>query len=376
MIQNFFDEQTDQSEVKAELVASYFPLYMAVIANAQAKYGGDRVNYIDLFAGPGRYVNGAKSTPIKIVEQAIADPKIRQRLVATFNDKDEKNVLQLETALKDLVGYDTLKYPPLVYHGEVDEALVRQLEQTKHDPTLFFVDPWGYKGMTLRLINSVLKHWGCDCFFFFNYSRVNAGISNPAVAPHMDALFGKHHADSLRRRFADETLSSSEREAYIVEEMTLALNEMGGKFVLPFRFRSSRGTRPTHHLFFVSKHFKAYELMKDIMRKHCTASEHGQVNFEYSPASAKQPGIFGYMAGIETLGPLLLRDFAGKTANLDEIYERHSVGKPFVRQEYHQILLGLEDEGAVYMTDPTPGKQKRRKGTLAPRIKITFKQAE
>ncbi len=96
MSESFFDEQTDQSEVKAELVASYFPQYMAVIANVQKKHGGDRINYIDLFAGPGRYVSGAKSTPIKIVEQAIADPVFRQRLVATFNDKDEKNVRQLE----------------------------------------------------------------------------------------------------------------------------------------------------------------------------------------------------------------------------------------------------------------------------------------
>ena len=63
MSENFFDEQTEQSEVKAALVAKYFPAYMGVIANAQKRYGGDRIAYIDLFAGPGRYKDGAKSTP-------------------------------------------------------------------------------------------------------------------------------------------------------------------------------------------------------------------------------------------------------------------------------------------------------------------------
>ncbi len=87
MSESFFDEQTEQSEVKAALVAKYFPAYMRVIASAQRQYGGDRIAYIDLFAGPGRYKNGANSTPVKIIEQAIADPDMRQRLVAIFNDK-------------------------------------------------------------------------------------------------------------------------------------------------------------------------------------------------------------------------------------------------------------------------------------------------
>src|SRR5271157_4778916 len=84
MPEKFFDEQTEQSEVKAALVAKYFPAYMRVIGSAQRQYGGDRIAYIDLFAGPGRYKDGAQSTPVKIIEQAIADPDMRQRLVGEF----------------------------------------------------------------------------------------------------------------------------------------------------------------------------------------------------------------------------------------------------------------------------------------------------
>jgi len=39
--------------------------------------------------------------------------------------------------------------------------------------------------------------WGCDCVFFFNYNRINAGINNPGVKKHMDALFGEERADAL-----------------------------------------------------------------------------------------------------------------------------------------------------------------------------------
>ncbi len=54
-------------------------------------------------------------------------------------------------------------------------------EQMNLVPTFFFVDPWGYKGLSLRLINSVLKNWGCDCIFFFNYTRINMGLENELV---------------------------------------------------------------------------------------------------------------------------------------------------------------------------------------------------
>src|SRR5436309_2958173 len=182
MSESFFDEQTEQSAIKAALVGRYFPAFMRVIGGVQRRHGvGDRIAYIDLFAGPGRYKDGAQSTPVKIVEQAIADGDMRQRLVALFNDKDEANVRSLEQTLKALPGYDSLKHKPQIHHGEVGDEIAKQFEQMRLVPTLFFVDPWGYKGMTLRLINSVLKDWGCDCFFFFNYSRVNAGLGNAAV---------------------------------------------------------------------------------------------------------------------------------------------------------------------------------------------------
>ncbi len=369
MSENFFDEQTEQSEVKAALVAEYFPAYMRVIANAQKRYGGDRIAYIDLFAGPGRYKDGAKSTPVKIIEQAIADPDMRQRLVAIFNDKDEANVRSLRQTLEALPGYDTLRYRPHIQHGEVGDQIVKRFEETKLVPTLFFVDPWGYKGMTLRLINSVLKDWGCDCFFFFNYSRVNAGLSNDVVEGHMDALFGSDRANTLRQRFADQALRPVEREAFIVEEMCQALREMGGKCVLPFRFHSKRGTRITHHLFFVTKNFKGFALMKEIMHAHATGKQEGPVNFEYNPADQRQPTLFELRRSVEDLGDMLLNDLAGVTAGINEIYERHGVGNPFILKEYREQLCKLEQEGKVTMSKPCPP---RRKNTLAPHIQITI----
>lgn len=74
------------------------------------------------------------------------------------------------------------------------------------------------------------------------------GLGNEAVEEHMNALFGKARADKLRQRFHLDQVRPSQREMFIVDEMRMALVEMGGKFVLPFRFRNEEGTRTTHHL--------------------------------------------------------------------------------------------------------------------------------
>lgn len=168
----FFDESTDQSQVKTAIVSKYFWAWAHVISPS-AKNRGTRIAYIDLFAGPGRYKDGTKSTPLLILEQAIANPDWRQLLVTIFNDLDSTNTRSLERAIKDLPGIEKLKYPPEVQNEEVGEKIVAMFERMALVPTLFFVDPWGYKGLSLRLINSVLKNWGCDCIFFFNYNRIN-----------------------------------------------------------------------------------------------------------------------------------------------------------------------------------------------------------
>src|SRR5262249_12268711 len=143
--------------------------------------------------------------------------------------------------------------------------------QVKLIPTLLFVDPWGYKGLSVALIASVLRNWGCDCIFFFNYNRINPGLSNSTVQAHMRDLFGEEHFIVIRERI--KGLRPEERESLIVEELSQALKASGANFVLPFTFRSKSGERTSHYLIFCSKHFKGYEIMKEIMAKESSESE-------------------------------------------------------------------------------------------------------
>lgn len=372
MTGSFFDEQTQQSQIKAAIVADYFWAWASVIIGVQQRYPqhAQKIAYIDLFAGPGRYQDGASSTPLMIMERAVVDPKIRDRLVAVFNDKDEANTTSLKSEMNKISGIEGLKFKPEISTGEVGEKLIKEFQRAKLIPTFLFVDPFGYKGLSLQLVQSVLKDWGCDCVFFFNYNRISMGLGNEAVEEHMDALFGKERANKLRGRFTMTQVKPHEREAFIVEEMKAALEEMGGEYVLPFRFRNLEGSRTTHHLFFVSKHFRGYEIMRDVMYKH-SHKEGTVAKFEYNPADARWPSLFELVRPLGDLEDMLLEDCAGMTTKLKRLFESHSKGKGYVIKNYREVLCRMEREGKIRMEPPF---DKRRAGTIGERVVITFPQ--
>jgi three-Cys-motif partner protein len=242
MPQKFFDEREDQSEVKARIVTKYFYVWAKIIA---PRARGQRIGYIDLFAGPGRYKDGSASTPIMVLEQAIADSALRDTLVTMFNDEDPEHTKSLASEIAKLPGIETLKYKPEIKTGNVEGTIASSLQSVRLIPTFSFIDPFGYKGLSLGLVQGAIKDWGSDCVFFFNYNRINAGISNELVDEHIDALFSAERASQLRAAVNGRT--PAQREALVLEHLAQAIKVLGGKFVLPFRFRNANGTRSTHH---------------------------------------------------------------------------------------------------------------------------------
>lgn len=367
---SFFNEQKEQSLIKARIVEKYFWAWAKVIISKVKKgsSSNQKIAYVDLFAGAGRYKDGSKSTPVKVLETAIADPDMRNMLVSIFNDADVENVNSLQQAIDSIPGIENLKYRPQISKYEVGEDIVKTFQSMKLVPTLLFVDPWGYKGLSLQLVNSVVKDWGCDCIFFFNYNRINMGLNNDAVKEHINALFGQVRADQLRERL--KTLTPQERELTVVEYICEALKEMGGKYVLPFRFRHEMGNRTSHHLIFVSKHPKGYEIMKEIMAKESSEQTQGVPSFEYNPATLQQPLLFELTRPLDQLESMLLDNFSGKTMTMAEIYDQHHLGKPYIKKNYKTALSNLESQGKV--TVHSPEDKKRRKGTFADDLKVTF----
>ncbi|MBK8095631.1 MAG: three-Cys-motif partner protein TcmP [Planctomycetes bacterium] len=349
MVEHFFDEQREQSEVKAEIVAKYFDAWAQIITGAQKSRPDreQRIGYIDLFSGPGRYKDGSISTPLKVLKKAIDNDAYRDRLLTSFNDRDPSNVSNLVEEIRRLPGIEKLKHQPQVANEEVGDEVAAQWEKMRSIPVLVFIDPWGYKGLSQRLIQAFVKDWGSDCILFFNYTRINMGLNNLLVQEHMDALFGPERAARLRAQLG--AMDAGEREAVIVEELAQALKEYGStRFVLPFCFKNAEGKRTTHHLVFVSKHFKGYEVMKEVMAKASSEAPQGVPSFSFFPnPPARQQLLFELSRPLADLEGMLLRDFAGRKLRMIEVYQEHSVGRPFIKKNYKDVLAKLATAGTI-----------------------------
>jgi len=376
MAHHWFQEQREQSQIKARIVSKYFTAWANVILNTQKRYTqfDQKMAYIDLFAGPGRYEDQNKSTPILVLETILNNPDLTDRMITLFNDKDQNNVENLKSAIDQIEGIDRLKYPPAFYNEEVGDEIAKMFNSFNVVPTFFFVDPWGYKGLSLNLVSSIIKDWGCDCVFFFNYNRVSMGINNDSVRPHMASLFGDEQLDFVRNE-CDKATNPVVREMIIVHELCKALKQNGSRFTLPFRFKNNEGTRTSHHLIFLSKNFRGYEIMKGIMHKESSDKSNEVAKFEYNPRDlygCKQLSLFdGLSSPLEDLRGMLLQEYAGRTIDFKELYESHSVDKPYIKTHYKDVLWALYENGKIAALNQKT-KKPPRKGTFSDDMRITF----
>lgn len=366
----FFDDPRQQSLVKSEIVRKYFWAWAKVVIPS-AKRFDKKIAYIDLFAGPGIYQDGTKSTPILILERAIQEPDMREMLVSLLNDADPDYATSLKIAIDSLPGIKSMKYPPKVSSNIIDIGFETFFKDIHLVPTLFFLDPWGYKGISIELIGSVLKNWGCDCILFFNYNRIQASLTNPKVTEHMDALFGKDRAAKLREEL--ESVPSQEKELAIIEAVTAALYDAGATYVLPFCFKDAHRKCTSHHLILATKHVRGYEIMKDIMAKESSSDIQGVPLFEYNSATRRQVRLFEYSRPLEDLEEMLLSEYAGTTHSMREIFERHNIGRRFVSRNYKDALISLERQGKI-TTNPPANQRPQRKSipTFADDVMVTF----
>jgi three-Cys-motif partner protein len=368
---DFFDEITEQSKIKQNIVLKYFVAWTNVMLPIAIRRAVGRLRYVDLFAGPGHYRDGSESTPLHVLRYVLANSELVSRLEPIFNDKDAGAVSELTNAIQNLQGVRRLRFAPRLFNKDVDSNLLGLIGLTSDVPTLWFLDPWGYKGVSLSLISFLLPAWGSDLIIFFNYNRINAALDNEVFRPNMEALFGRNRLNKLKLEI--DGLPPADRETCVIEAFAQALKEIGGQHVLPFRFTTEGGKRTSHHLVFVSKHFKGFEIMRNIMAKESSSSDQGVPSFTFNPADRRFPLLFELWRPLDELGEMLMTDFAGSQISMHEIYERHSAGRRFVERNYKDALRKLEKEGRIKVEPPE--KQRRVvKGEVSfgPKVMVTF----
>lgn len=364
--EKFYQTPSDASRVKQAIVATYFGAWKNVLKTWKTR---PRLAYVDLYSGPGMYADGSPSTPLLVLQQAVEDEYLGDKFVGVFNDGDPQLASELRKNIAELPGIEHLRTQPKVYEHSVSEAVVRL---TPKIPTLLFADPWGYKGLSLALIEAFLSLAGSDCVFFFNYNRINAGLGWEGFDEPLDGVFGRQRAEALRKRVVG--LSPSRREQEIIKEMEAALKEIGARCTVRFRFVSSKADRTSHHLLFASKDPKGCLIMKDVMKTRSSTLVQGIGSFEFTGVTtAEEQMLLPGIGPLHALCEELSQKFAGVTLTFRQLLSQDD-HPTAAESNYRDAILQLENDGIVILT--VTGRERRKIGdklTLPNDAVITFR---
>ena len=309
------------------------------------------------------------------MQSAIEHDELHDRFSAYLNDEDEEFADELRQNVEELDGVEKLKHTPTIDNVPVDDSTARSVRAIDLPPSLVFLDPWGYAGLSVDLFRAYLSNWGTDIIFFFNYNRINAALNNPTVEHHMDRMFGGTDATQSLRRELSETNSPDDRKTLITEAMNSALKDVGGDWRLSFEFRSTTSNRPSHFIFFASGSYLGFKIMKRVMSKR-------------SSGRSDQRALFGLQREIQTnlllderpLGELrdsILERFQGQRLTRDKLVRLHQeeTGNKhmFEEKHYNEVLRELEDEDRIEIYST---RESRRKHTYPDYVDIQFPDNE
>jgi three-Cys-motif partner protein len=371
-----FKELRDWSERKHELIVNYLAGFVKILGGATK----DLVYYVDGFAGPGIYDDGAKGSPIRAAEYA-------QTLINRYYQLHCINV-EANRERFDNLERNTEPYRPFTtnYFGAFADHVDEILKQVGDRPTIFFLDPFGLKGIEWECIYPILgRTYITEILLRVNPQDISrlAGFADSGdrgavkKCQVLTNLYGFPDSEQWEQVWHAEGTDGLVK-LYTKRLSSIVRREHGRSYVCMYAIKTIEG-RLKYYLIFVTRHPKGAILMSNIIyaRERCyerDVKEYKEECLALQPA--RQLTMFEALAPPPTedeifasLASRLKEDvrqvFEGKTASRTDIHEA-MLPTWFGRvsdRHFTQVLKELEEDGKILYRSGTRSK---------PQTKFTF----
>lgn len=323
-----------QTRLKHYVLRAYLDRWSRVLIQA----GNQRLVFVDAFAGRGRDKIGNPGSPLiayEIAETIRSDfPGAEIQVIAI--EASHENVVELQRNLDAVGAHITL------LEGSLTDHIDSVLEMIGGDPALFFLDPWGVKGLSADVTKRLLDGEKREVLLLFDddgAARVHAAaIAQPKarVTPAANmSLFGDDEApeampkkgqsaesrahsaratgDIIKEVFGSRysivesrirNQSGITRRESLLAEYVELLKELGATHVLPFSV-VDQDDRHHYYLVHASRHKKAFTVMKDAIRS--------ALNRREKEPGIKQSFLFQSGADVGAAADAIDAHFAGQT---------------------------------------------------------------
>jgi three-Cys-motif partner protein len=325
-----------------------------------------RIHYIDGFAGPGEYKRGERGSPILAIESArthITRGTLPSNINIDFTFveacPDYARFLQDKLDTLTIPAQFKIKLIP----GEF-ATVVRQIldglasEGRTAPPTFAFVDPFGFSGIPLELMDRILGNPRCEVFINFMVDFMNRFLEHPneEVVAHFPITFGTPEVLDIPKQPGDRVRA--------LLDLYRRQLKRHARFVGRFDMHGKRDQQ-TYSLFFASNASKGFHKMKEAMWS--VDRGEGTRFSDFEPGGVDQTSFMPQFV----LRDELLGTFRGQTVPMTDI-ERFVIEETdYLPQHARAVLREAESREEVRVT--VLGANRRRKGEFpVDKVAIAF----
>ncbi|MBC3541430.1 hypothetical protein ACFSC6_15445 [Rufibacter sediminis] len=366
----FFKQKRSTAELKEEIFLKFFPLWCETLFYRQEAV--EKVLYLDTSAGLGAEEDGEMPVSFKVLKSIFARTGGRQdlnKVVQPFLYEGNKALAAtLPQAAEALPFYAELHQKPL-FLNLPEHVEMLQAQEPEATAALLLVDPFGNK-FSQELWTRSLAHEKTDSFLLFDYKRMTAALREQKSPTSLQTLLGDRLPE-LRSYFA-KTTSAAKKETYALKAFSACLQEKGLQ-TSRFRINVPGKEQSSHHVWFVSRNELAHTKFKELLLPYCEVQEDGVPVFGANLKTVRLlvPEYSRYLefSLVNLMEDLVQHASVYNSMMLEKIYQKHSVGKPYSRENYQTAIEKLKEQGKITLLNPKTG-QVVYKLTYACRIKF------
>ncbi len=364
-------EKSAASSAKSRVVAKYFTAWAKIVGGTvrgQLVYG-------DLFAGAGYHGEDmSKGTALMVLDSVKANPILHNRIIFLLNEGHRDSAQRLRTAVMEHYASKLLVSHEVV-NASVNPGNYQQfIAQSRSLPTFWFLDPTGWKGLSLEGLCSFVDAKYSDLMFFFSYENINRFIASQTSAEgSFLTFFGMDVLERIRLRLKDAQ-TSDERESVIVEEVR-AYFYSRGRYSECMRFSRNLTDSTPHYLIVVTDHPRGRSAFLDIARKESNWNEFGVARMGFRAQSDnRQLELFEDSEFEQVLEKKLGSQFVGMTLQVGAIIGHFFDPAISVHgSEIKAALTRMEQARRVRIQPPAESRPKRNgRLTLADHCIVSF----
>lgn len=345
----------DHSEIKVKLLKLYLEGYLSIIG--LSKHFKD-VHIYDMFCSEGRYDDGGEGSPLiilKTIKTILEDPKtghqISSKFNCQFNDIDLNKTGKLSQIISD-EGLHESRMGNLVISNIDYKQLIGQVQEKvktlKSDKCFTFIDPYGYKDISVTDIEKLLIGNKTEVLLF--------------LPTHFMYRFSNKGTPESLKKFIDELIPNDQLSQEgggigFIDSLKDAFRKKLGDQHFVDSFIISRDTNQFFCLFFFTSHIYGFHKMLESKWKIDEEDGRGWTQ------SQEVPGLFDQAEKIAITYTLekKLKEFLTDSRSNSEVYE-FTLRLGHLPTHSNELLKKWQENGLLNVSTTTG--EKVRKGSF------------